>query len=106
MEILNNTVIIPCEFDSKHMALVLKIPGKVLFDLYSNGKRCVVRFLHKQDDKELVYEFDIIFASKRYKGKPGDQLVYHFLVTFYDQDIKTLIFESDVENEPSYYYKG
>ena len=106
MEILNNTVIIQGEIDMETMAMTLKIPGKMLFDLYSNGKRCIVRYLYKQDDKELIYEFDIIFASKKYKGKHGEQLIYHFLATFYDNDIETLKFESDAINEPSYYVNG
>lgn len=101
MEILNNTVIIQAEIDMETMAMTLKIPGKMLFDLYSNGKRCIVRLPFDTDENTQIYEFNIIFASKIYGGKHGDQLIYNFLATFYmDGNTQTLNFESGPENEP------
>jgi hypothetical protein len=82
-------------------AAFLKIPGKVLFDLYSNGKRCIVRFPVKAGNQVISNVFDIICASKRYTGKNSDQLTYHFLATYYNRpNVQTLKFESGADDEP------
>ncbi len=79
----------------------------MLFDLYSNGKRCIVRLPFDTDENTQIYEFDITFASKIYAGKHGDQLVYNFLATFYmSGSTQTLNFEGNADNEPSYYLEG
>lgn len=57
MEILNNTVIITCERSMSPTGLILRIPGKMLYDLYNKGKRCICKTESKMD-----FIFEIISA--------------------------------------------
>lgn len=101
MEILNNTVIIPCEHtvntEENTESLTLKVPAKVLYDLYNNGKRCICKFSE-------VFTFEIISAYKR----GGDEIRYTFLATFgaAPQNIQNCFFTGYDNEEPVFIAEG
>lgn len=103
MEILNDTVIIPCEHatnvEENTESLTLKVPANVLYNLYNNGKRCICKI-----SGELLFTFEIISAYKR----GGDKIRYTFLATFgvAPQNNQSCFFTGYDNEEPVFIVEG
>lgn len=102
MEILNNTVVIPAELSlnikESSETLTLKVPGNVLFDIYSNGKRCICK-----TESEMGLIFDIVSAYM----ERGTVFHYGFLaVLFSGTRTINLLFTSEGSEEPTFTVKG